>query len=83
MAFMEVTLNPETDVQNPAGFKETKLFIHISAILALLYKGEDYYEVILKPEYLSTIQAQVFGLGARIKNIEAVISQERLESFIS
>ena len=80
---MEVTLNPETDVQNPAGIKETKLLIHISAILALLYKGEDYYEVILKPEYLSTIQAQVFGLGARIKNIEAVISQERLESFIS
>jgi hypothetical protein len=78
MSFIEVTIIPEAAAQNPAGVKETKLMVHDSAILALLPKDGKNYEVILKPEYLSTIQAQVFGLGARIKNIMAVIKNETL-----
>ena len=79
MTFIETNIHPESGKQNPADLSQTTMMIHISAILALKNAGSNKYEVILKPEYLSTIQSQVFGHGARIKTITALITKELLQ----
>ena len=79
MIFVETLVFPETGKQNPANLTQTTLMIHNSAILALRNIESEKYEVILKPEYLSTIQSQVFGHGARIKIITALIKKDQIQ----